>query len=174
MADRETNLMLAVKRGSRDAFEELYRLFSRPLANFLYRLCWDAQAVDDLVQEVFLRVWRAAPRWEPRAKVSTWIFRIAHNLWIKQASKRREQALGDAPVPARPEESSGRSEMREAVRRAVDSLPAGEREVLILAEYNGFRYPEIAQILDIPVGTVKSRMFHALRRLREALKDRPR
>lgn len=174
MSDRETRLMLEVKGGSRDAFEELYALFRKPLANFLHRLCWNPQLVDDLVQEVFLRVWRAAPSYEPKAKVSTWIFHIAHNLWINQSTKRREQPLEgtDAPVESAPEEGLERRELRDAVRRAVEALPAGEREVLILAEYNGFRYPEISEILGIPVGTVKSRMFSALRRLRENLEKR--
>ena len=169
--DRETKLMLQVKEGSKEAFEELYTLFQKPLANFLYRLCWNAQLVDDLVQDVFLRVWKAAPKYEPKAKVSTWIFKIAHNLWINYAAKRKEQALegADREIDSAPDVDIQKEELRRAVKRAVEQLPEGEREVLVLAEYSGFKYHEISEILEIPVGTVKSRMFSATRRLREAL-----
>src|SRR5262245_36878200 len=100
MSDRETQLMLEVKAGSKPAFQELYRLYEKPLANFLYRLCWNRSLVEDLLQEVMLRVWRAAATYEPQAKVSTWLFRIAHNLWINESAKKRADALGDAD-PAR-------------------------------------------------------------------------
>src|SRR2546427_12977421 len=95
MTDRETQLMLAVKAGSKEAFQELYRLYEKPLAGFLHRLCWNPSLVEDLLQEVMLRVWRAAASWEPQAKVSTYLFRIAHNLWINESSKRKADALGD-------------------------------------------------------------------------------
>jgi len=173
MPDRETELMLAVRSGSQDAFRDLYTLFEKPLANFLYRMCWNRSMVDDLVQEVFLRVWRAREQYEPSAKVSTYLFRIASNLWINQSAKRREQALGDAdrPVEGSPSESLERSEVQKAVKRAVDALPEHERLCLVLSEYNDLRYAEIAEVLEIPVGTVKSRIFSAVQRLKESLKD---
>ena len=90
--DRETQLMLAVRDGSAEAFRELYALYEKPLAGFLHRLCWNRALVEDLLQEVMLRVWRAASGYEPRARVSTWIFRIAHNLWINESAKRRAEA----------------------------------------------------------------------------------
>ena len=89
--DRETELMLKIKEGSKEAFHELYTLYERPLANFLYRLCWNRSLVDDLVQEVLMRVWRAAPNYEPTAKVSTYIFRIAHNLWSTSPPRKRRK-----------------------------------------------------------------------------------
>lgn len=171
MSEHETRLMLSVRAGSRDAFEELYQLYQKPLANYLHRLSRNPQRVDDLLQEIFLRVWKAAPRYQPRAKVSTWIFQIAHNLWINDSLKRREQGLDDRD-PAHssaPEENLEREELRGRVRAALEAIPEGEREVLILAEYNGLRYEQISEILSIPVGTVKSRVFHATRRLRELL-----
>ncbi len=175
MRDRETRLMLEVGKGSREAFVELYDLFRKPLANFFYRLCWDPQKIDDLLQEVFLRVWRAAPKYEPRARVSTWLFQIAHNLWINESKKRRER-IGhnlEAPLDAPPDGDLRRQETRKTVRRAVDALPEGLREVIVLAEYNGFKYQQISEILGIPVGTVKSRMFSATQRLREELGKTP-
>lgn len=172
MADRETELMLRVKAGDRAAFEELYALYRKPLANFFYRLGGNRTLAEDLLQETFLRLWRAAPGYEPSARVSTYVFRIAHNLHLNEAARRREKLLENAEFELRNDPSAGlhRSEVQEKVRRAVESLPEGERECLLLSEYQGFKYAEIAEILDIPVGTVKSRMFSALSRLREALR----
>lgn len=172
MADVETELMLQVKAGDRAAFARLFSLFERPILNYLYRLGKNRALAEDLLQEAFLRVWKAAPQWEPTAKVSTWIFKIAHNLYLNEAAKRREKALekADPAAEADPGADLQRAELRAAVRRAVDALPEGEREVLLLSEFDGFKYAEISEILGIPVGTVKSRMFSAVQRLKDSLK----
>jgi RNA polymerase sigma-70 factor (ECF subfamily) len=172
MADRETELMLRVKAGDRSAFEELYRLYEKPLTTYLYRLCGNRARAEDLLQDAFLRLWKAAPNYEPSAKVSTYIFRIAHNLFLNDAARRREKALEsiDAETRSDPASDLNRREVQSAVQKAVEALPDGEREVLLLSEYNGFKYAEISEILGIPVGTVKSRMFSAVQHLREALK----
>src|SRR5262245_40246010 len=164
MSDREINLMLAIRGGSAAAFQELYESYQKPLANFLYRMCWNRALVDDLVQEVFLRVWRSREQYEPSAKVSTYLFRLASNLWINHAEQKRATALGDADRPAggSPEEPLERSEAQQAVKRAVDALPEGERLCLVLSEYNGLKYAEISEVLGIPLGTVKSRIFSAV------------
>jgi len=177
MADRETELMLLIKGGDRNAFEELYRLYQKPLVNYLFRLSWNRALAEDLLQEVFLRLWKAAASYEPTAKVSTYVFRIAHNLFLNEAARRREMVLegADAELRQDPASDLARREITSAVKKAVEALPEGEREVLLLAEYSGFKYAEISEILGIPVGTVKSRMFSATQRLKEALKglDRP-
>jgi RNA polymerase sigma-70 factor (ECF subfamily) len=172
MADRETELMLLVKAGDRAAFEELYRLYEKPLTNYLFRLCGNRARAEDLLQDAFLRLWKAAPNYEPSAKVSTYIFRIAHNLFLNDAARRRERTLESMEAETRSDPASdlNRRELQSAVQRAVEALPEGEREVLLLSEYSGFKYAEIAEILGIPVGTVKSRMFSAIQRLKEALK----
>jgi RNA polymerase sigma-70 factor (ECF subfamily) len=172
MADHETDLMLRVKAGDRAAFEELFRLYEKPLTNYLYRLSGNRARAEDLLQDAFLRVWKAAPNYEPSAKVSTYVFRIAHNLFLNDAARRREKALEsiDAETRSDPASELHLRELQSAVQRAVEALPEGEREVLLLSEYNGFKYAEISEILGIPVGTVKSRMFSAVQRLKEALK----
>ena len=172
MADRETELMLRVKAGDRAAFEELYRLYEKPLTNYLYRLSSNRARAEDLLQDSFLRLWKAAPTYEPTAKVSTYVFRIAHNLFLNDAARRREKALESMEAETRSDPASdlNRREVQSQVQRAVEALPDGEREVLLLSEYNGFKYAEISEILGIPVGTVKSRMFSAVQRLKEALK----
>jgi len=172
MAEPETELMLRIKGGDRAAFEELYALYRKPLANFLYRLCWNRTLSEDLLQEVFLRVWRAAPGYEPASKVTTYLFKIAHNLFLNEAARRREKIVADAEPESRDDPASEyhRREIREAVRKAVEALPEGERECIVLSEFHGFKYAEIAGILGIPEGTVKSRMFSAVQHLREGLK----
>jgi RNA polymerase sigma-70 factor (ECF subfamily) len=163
-ADRETDLMRRVKAGDRAAFEDLFRAFERPLGSYLLRLTWNRSLVEDLLQDTFLRVWKAAPGWEPAAKVSTWIFRIAHHLHLNAAARRQERS-GTLPERAAPEAPG--AEAAEALRELLAGLPEGERAVLLLSEVQGFRYAEIADVLGIPVGTVKSRMSSAVRRLRE-------
>ena len=172
MADRETELMLRVKVGDRAAFAELYGLYQKPLVNYLFRLCFNRPLAEDLLQETFLRIWKAAATYEPTAKVSTYVFRIAHNLFLNEAARKREIALegADNEMRADPASDLGRREVQSAVKKAIEGLPDGEREVLLLSEYNGFKYAEISEILGIPVGTVKSRMFSAVQRLKEALK----
>src|SRR5262245_37774939 len=88
MADRATELMLRVKAGDRAAFEEIFRLYQKPLANYLFRLTANRARSEDLLQDTFLRLWKAAPTYEPSAKVSTYIFRIAHNLFLNDAARR--------------------------------------------------------------------------------------
>ena len=172
MADHETELMLRIKGGDRAAFEELFRLYEKPLTNYLYRLCGNRARSEDLLQDAFLRLWKAAPTYEPSAKVSTYIFRIAHNLFLNDAARRREKALESMEAETRSDPGSdlNRREVVSQVQRAIEELPDGEREVLLLSEYNGFKYAEISEILGIPVGTVKSRMFSAVQKLKEALK----
>jgi RNA polymerase sigma-70 factor (ECF subfamily) len=159
--DLETDLMRRVRAGDRSAFEELFRRFERPLGGFLYRFTGDLGRAEDLVQETFLRVWTAAPNWTPSAKVSTWVFSIAHHLAINLAARKRDFPGPAEAVPADPRV--------DAVRAAVDDLPPGERAVVLLSEFQGFSQAEIADVLGVPVGTVKSRLFNAVRRLRERL-----
>ena len=171
-AEREKELMLRAKGGDRAAFEEIFRLYEKPILNYLFRMSRNRAQAEDLVQETFLRLWKALAGYEPTAKVSTYVFHIAHNLFLNDAARRREKPLegADEPMRADPASDLQRREMESAVKRAVEKLPDGEREVLLLSEFEGFKYAEIAEVLGIPVGTVKSRMFSAVQRLRESLK----
>ena len=118
MADLEMDLMLRVKAGDRAAFEEIFRLYQKPLANYLYRLTGNRTRAEDLLQDAFLRLWKAAPNYEPSAKVSTYVFRIAHNLFLNEAARRREKALEsiDAETRSDPASDMNRREIR-SIRR---------------------------------------------------------
>jgi len=170
----EEDLIRRIAAGDSEAFEKLYEAYRKPLANFLYRLCFDRALVEDLLQEVFVRIWRAAASFRAESKVSTFIFRIATNVWINESRRLREKPseAAEGLHAGEPPEDLERREREAQVRDALRTLPAGERAVLILAEYNGLPYEEISRILEVPVGTVKSRMFHALQRLRDRLRDR--
>ncbi len=178
--------MQRLARGDEAALADLYRRWAKPLHNFLCGMCNDRVLAEDLLQEVFLRVWRAAPRYEPTAKFSTWLFHVARNHWLNEREKRmhRIKAISldraSADEDQRPIDAPDRNmptPLRDALDRelgariadAVSRLPDTYRETWALAVTRGLPYPEVAEILDIPVGTVKSRMFQATRLLRDDL-----
>jgi RNA polymerase sigma-70 factor (ECF subfamily) len=179
MPATDEELMQHVRGGDRDALEELVRRYHGPLRNFAVRFLDDRDAADDVVQETFLRVLEAAPRWRATAKVSTYLHTIAANLCrdeLKRARRRREEPLEegeDGPVdPAPSPEAQALANLRAAkVRAAVQRLPPEQREAVLLHHYQGLSHPEIAQVCRCPVGTVKSRLHHAHRKLREWLAD---
>jgi RNA polymerase sigma-70 factor (ECF subfamily) len=180
-------LMAALKAGEPAAFAGLVGRHQRSLINFFYHLCWDRQAAEDCAQEVFLRVYSHLDTYEPQAKFTTFLFRIARNLWIDRTRSaavhgkplsldRRSgvdegRALGErvASRTPGPVEILAREEQQAALRRAIDQLPEEQKAVLILGEIDGMKYQDIGAILDVPVGTVKSRMHTAMEKLKELL-----
>jgi RNA polymerase sigma-70 factor (ECF subfamily) len=183
-SDRE--LMLAFKEGDSEAFVALYDRYTRPLINFFYKMCYDRALAEDLTQETFLRLLRFRKRYRPEATFRTFIYTVARNLWIdrhrsKKAAPKTISAelrvqedgatIGDL-VPGREQGVVKRladQEAAELVRTAVEDLPEGQRMVFLLAEAQGLKYREISEILEIPIGTVKSRMNAAISRLRGLL-----
>ena len=184
--------MGAYQAGDLAAFEELLARHERPLWTFLRRFVGDAATAEDLLQEVFLRVVRAAGEWKSEAKVSTWLYTIARNLCTDQARRavhRRAQSL-DAPVaPAgaddsgpilvekitgaagrgQPESAAMDRQLRAEIDRAVDALPDDQREVFLMREVMDMPFAEIARAVGATEPTVKSRMRYALEKLRVAL-----
>lgn len=180
-------LLLALKGGEFAAFSALVDRHQRSLINFFYHLCWDRQASEDCAQEVFLRLYSHLDTYEPQAKFTTFFYRIARNLWIDRirtiavhgrplslestGGGRQGPSLQDR-VPSRslgPSELLVRGEQQEALRRAIDRLPEEQKAVVILGEIQGMKYQDISAILDIPVGTVKSRMHTAMEKLKDLL-----
>ena len=151
------------------------------LYGFLVRFVGDRQAAEDLFQETFLQVWRKRHQYDPRRAVRPWLFTIAANLardWLRREGRQRTLSLDNRPAGADCEGASfsdllpadgetplaalEREEQRQRVREAVDALPEHLRSVLVLAYYQHCKYREIAEILQIPVGTVKSRLHAAV------------
>jgi RNA polymerase sigma-70 factor (ECF subfamily) len=151
-------LMLDFQRGSREAFEELFARYRNPLCGFFRRRLHSPERADDLTQETFLAVIRATSRYEPRALVRTYLYAIALKLL---AAERRRQSQ-DAGV-----ESTAAPAVSEAadaalwVRQALERLDPAEREILMLREYEQLSYQEIAELLRLPLNTVRSRLFRS-------------
>ncbi len=148
---------------------------------FLFRLCADRQLAEDLTQETFLRAWRAAPRWRPLARVSTWLYLIARRLWWNASARRRlrrergpahaeRQAAGHGPDRApEPLERLARRESAAAVQAALGELSPRLRLVFVLLRLQGCSLRETAQIAGVPIGTAKSRAAAAELTLRRLL-----
>lgn len=177
MADED--LLARVERGDADAFEVIYERHSRVAYSLAYRLLGDRQAAEDLVQDAFLSAWRNATAYSPmRGSVRTWLLSILHNRGIDKlrtssAMNRRQEALEAMelrrpPAPDAATEGMERA-MADTVRREMGTLPPEQVEVLTLAYYGGFTHQEIAEILQVPLGTVKSRMRLGLDRLRRGV-----
>jgi RNA polymerase sigma-70 factor (ECF subfamily) len=171
----EDNLLaIAAKNGDRDAFCELVRRY-RPLAvSVVYRMCGDAMLAEDAAQTAFLRAWEHLGSYQPRGSFRPWILRIAVHVAIDALRSQKPEAdlqeASEQPASDRVEESVERREQAGRVRQAVLDLPEASRMVLVLKEYQDCSYREISNILDIPVGTVMSRLHYARSVLMQTLR----
>ena len=170
----DTALMLRVKEGDRRAFETLIKRHQQPLMNFFRRLGVHRDA-EDLVQETFLRLYRYRDRYQPRAKLTTFLYLLARQTRIDYLRKlqrrgRLEEPMQEyTPEPALPApERRGESS---DLAQALLALPESMREAVVLCAAQGLSQAEAAVILDVPVGTVKSRVSYGLKRLRTWIKE---
>lgn len=152
-------LMLEFQRGSRAAFEELFARYCKPLYGFFRRRLNSPERAEDLTQETFLAVIRAAYRYEPRALVRTYLYGIALKLL---AAERRKLSMDSPLGQSATEPKTDRTPDSVLwVRQAMEKLDAPEREILMLREYEQLSYSDIAELLRIPVNTVRSRIFRS-------------
>lgn len=164
----DVDLVERVARRDQAAFAELYRRFSGMLLSFLSGLLSDGAAAEDLLQEVFLAVWKGAGRFRRMASVKTWLFNIAYKQGISWLRKRRELPLADfehLPASGNPEQNALDRVDREVLLQAFNQLSPQHRSVLELVLYYEMSYAEVAQVLECPVGTVKSRLSYARRQM---------
>jgi RNA polymerase sigma-70 factor (ECF subfamily) len=162
----------AVARGDRAAFERLYRRYYERLFRFSLRVTGRINLVEDVVNETMLVVWRRASEYRAAAAVSTWIFGIAYRKSLKALARegRATRTLDEIPqAELAVTDEFDQDGIQAAIRQAVAALPPEHRAVVDLTFHFNCSYQEIAQILDCPVGTVKSRMFHARAKLRPLL-----
>jgi RNA polymerase sigma-70 factor (ECF subfamily) len=176
--ESDERLMLRFQGGDVRAFEDLVRRHRTPVFSFLLRLVRERGRAEDLCQETFLRVVRAADGWQPRAPFRTWLYAVARNLAFDEARRQafrrveplddpaRAAAASDDPAPDRAAEAAL---VRPKLEAALASLPDEQREVFLLREHAGLRFHEIAAVTGVPENTVKSRMRYALEALREKL-----
>ena len=174
----DEDLMSLIESGDTQAFEALYDRHSRAAYRMAYRIMGKPQATEDLVQEAFLKVWRAAGSYRVhRGSARTWVLSIVHNLGIDQlrslASRRRVQDITQAKSPtSQPSEAfaeTWRNSQSEQVREALRVLPQEQLKVIELAYFSGYTQKEIAELLKVPLGTVKGRARLGLKKMREYL-----
>jgi RNA polymerase sigma-70 factor (ECF subfamily) len=170
MTDEE--LMTACRRGDASAFTALYERHRDRAMRHATGMLGDADAAGDVVQEAFLYVFRKAPSWEPRAKFTTLLYRVVTSLAVTELRRRKRRsasAIGeeDPPAPGSgPEGAAAAFELASKVREALAEMPEPYREALALRFFDDLPYEEIAELLEVPVGTVKSRIHHGLELLK--------
>jgi len=168
-------LIELVGEGDRDAFEELYRRYTRPVLGLALRRLGDRGRAEDALQEAFAAIWRSASSYDPeRGQGGAWLYTVARNAIVDGVRKRPEPPM-DAPEEASseggPDERAEASWLTWRVHSAIELLPDHERPVIELAYWGGLSQSEISTFLDVPLGTVKTRTRSALARLADMLED---
>lgn len=178
-ADTETSLIEQAQNGDRNAFGELVRRHYQGVVLVVYRMCGDTGLAEDAAQEAFIRAWVHLPSYQPRTRLRNWLYRIAINAALDVLRRKPEETLEDEQArmvidqAPGPETALIEKERVVLLQQAMKSLPEAARSVLILREYGGLSYQEIANVLEVPVGTVMSRLNYARNRLREILRSYP-
>ncbi|MFZ0479380.1 MAG: sigma-70 family RNA polymerase sigma factor [Terriglobales bacterium] len=187
-ATTDADVMLRVKAGDESAFSYLVQKYRRPLVGFMYRLCHNPATAEELAQEVFLRVYRSRLTYEPSAKFSTWLYRIATNLAVNHARDTRherpentvrldepDQETGSTPDLAdesiTAEEQLLKRERLAAIRSKVNALPERQRMAVMMHKYQQMDYRQIAAVMKLSESATKSLLFRAYETLREQLKE---
>jgi RNA polymerase sigma-70 factor (ECF subfamily) len=180
----DEDLVIAIRDGDTDSLGVLVTRWQAPLHRFVYRMLPRQEDARDICQETFLRVLKKADRFKEGSRFSTWMYQIALNLCRDKLRKQRRWGLlvaenqewdegwmpvASGSVEADPARNAERRQLATSVMRALDQLPASQREVLILKEFEGLKFREIAELLGCPESTVKSRMYGGLSELRAAL-----
>lgn len=182
----EAELVEKARQGDSSAFGELVRCHYPEIVTVLYRLCGDEQMAEDAAQEAFIKAWVNLPSYHPQAPLRHWLYRIAVNAAHDLMRRRSDLPVEDVELamiadrscqmeagsqPGNPESTLIEKEQAALLQKALYDLPEASRAVLVLREYGGLSYQEIAHVLDIPVGTVMSRLNYARNRLQNLLQD---
>lgn len=165
-------LIRGIAQGDEQAFESLYAATRRRIFTYLYRFAQDRTLAEDLAAETYVAVWKSSGRFRGDSKVITWIIGIARNIAMNEFRKNRglEQEL-DEEVMTEPSQfnNCAATESFQLITDALNRLPVLHREIIDLVFMHGMNYEEISKIIDIPVNTVKTRVFHAKEKLRNTL-----
>ena len=184
----DADVMLRVKTGDESAFAYLVEKYRRPMVGFMYRMCHNPGAAEELAQEVFLRVYRSRTSYEPSAKFSTWLYRIATNLAANYARDTRHERPENTVRLDEPDTETGvtpdladgaltveerllRRERLAAIRQKVQALPERQRMAVILHKYQQMDYRQIGEVLKLSESATKSLLYRAYETLRVQLKD---
>jgi len=176
-ARNERQLVQRIQAGDRKAFEELLDAYETRVYRLALRFTGQVPDAEDVTQEIFLGVYKSMAQFRGKSALGTWIYRIAMNHCLEFRRKRRlesipydeELTLVSSDWRDDPVQSADRQELSEKVEAAINCLSPVHRDVIVLHELQGMTYQEVAATLDVPVGTVKSRLSNAFRRLRDLL-----
>jgi RNA polymerase sigma-70 factor (ECF subfamily) len=181
--EEDVALMALVARGDESAFARLVEKHQQAVLGTVAKMTNQSPDTEDIAQQVFIRLWKSAKRYQPTAKFTTFLFTITRNLVFnasRQKSRRKEHSLDqqeddwhrtaeDQSTSARPDDNLAQQELREVVDRAIAALPEKQRLAVILRRYEQMPYEEIASVLELSVSAVKSQLFRARTALRESL-----
>lgn len=184
----DAQVMLRVKEGDDAGFEYLVTKFRRPMMAFMYRMAHNSAVAEELVQEIFLRVYRSRQTYNAEAKFSTWLYRIATNLAVNHARDTKYERPEMTVNLDEPDEETGstidladntmtaeqailRRERLAAIRQHVQNLPERQRMAVLMHKYQGMDYRQIGEVLKLSESATKSLLFRAYETLREKLKD---
>ena len=188
-SDPDVQLMLRFRAGDDEAFRELFEKHSRAIVNFAYHFVGSRPRAEELAQDVFLQVYRAGPRYEPQAKFTTWLYRIATNACLNEV-RRPEHRFKKRPLEYQPEDSRERGEiafpdpqavrgesalagreLEARIRDVLAKIPANQRAALVMSRVDGMAYCDVAEALDCSESAVKSLVFRATATLRKELEE---
>ena len=183
MEDPEFDLIRAIAHGDEAAFEQVVRRYQTPVTTFICRYIGDFYCAQDLAQEVFLRIFQAAPKFTPKAKVSNWVFRIAYNLSTNEMKHRKRihgyhaeisaEGWGLRGGPSASLTEAGNRELEERLMAALGRLPENQRAALLLKISQGLTYLEISNVMGVSVASVESLLFRARSRLKQLVRASP-
>lgn len=174
--DPDAALMLQLQKGREEAFDELVHTWQNPLLNFFYRSLGSHEQAEDLAQMVFIRLYRAAPNYQPTARFSTFLFQIARRLLINEFRRAQRKPL-DAHDPSELHAVSSdhhdrrARELQEAFEKALPKMPENQRSAILLLQQQELSYREIADIMQASESAVKTWIFRARQFLKQELKD---
>ncbi len=182
----DAEVVAAVLKGDQELYGELVQRYQGRLVNYLFRLLRSVQEAEDLAQEVFFKLYQALDRYDPKYKFSTWLFRVAQNAAIDRIRKRRLQLvsmdrsgnpdsdMGTWEFPSSDPDPYGdlrNVERGEAIQAAIESLPWDYRELIVLRHFGELSYDEIARLKEMPLGTVKNKLFRGRQMMKAELRD---
>jgi RNA polymerase sigma-70 factor, ECF subfamily len=181
----DEELMQRVAKGDKLAFTTLVQIHQNSILNFFWRLMGDKTQAEDLSQDVFLRVWKSAPKYKKRAKLSTWMYRIAMNLYLNKMRALKIKNIFLAPLPlkrqpqintevntdcATPENQLLKAEQTRLIFNILNTLPSAQRLAVTLRFYQGLSYAEISQILDRSISAVDALLIRAKKNIQKKIK----
>lgn len=182
--DVDVALMMKVGRGDEIAFEELIERHQNAVIGTVAKMLGNATDAEDIAQQVFIRIWKSAPRYKRKAKFTTFLFTIARNLVFNESRKRsrkKEYSMDEReddyhlqtpdPQTESPDDGLLHKELQAAVDKAIAELPENQRLAVVLRRYEGMPYEEIANVLELSVSAVKSQLFRARNALRASLQS---